>query len=304
MFISLDIPPDVTEQMLWADYAEIRALVHPDSCFSLGDLSGIAQRRRDTGGGFPADVRWRDILNFVDTRVHEFGAAYPFEISDDQDTISLSFDGSRAQTVYLGLLLASSMRTLEKRRRNAVARVFEEASFLIFQRLMPTGSQVRPTWAGAGGLAPYQGTLFEKLSALAKDLRCSPNFSAADFNANDRGDGGMDIVAWHPMSDTRPGMPIAIAQCGCSRDDWEFKQLEAHPVKHRYRLPTMHPWSNFYFMPLDFRRADGDWAKKSDLGEVIIVDRLRLLRLAEEHGLWGQMPAMDFVTEAQATDYL
>ncbi len=300
MFVSLDQPPKGAEGMFWADFAEMRALIHPDKCFTSGDLSGVAQRAKDMGRGFEAAARWRDILNYVEIRSKAFGDAYPFEISNDQDTIAVAFDDSPRQRLYLALLLASSLRTLEKGRRNEVARVFEEVSFAVFSKLLPPGSEIRATWAGPGRPAPYQGTLFQKLTALAADLRCTPNFAEADFNPADTGDGGMDIVAWHPMSDIRPGIPIAMAQCGCSRDDWEHKQLEAHPVKHSQRLPVMHPWANYYFMPLDFRRADGDWAKKSDLAEVIIVDRLRILRLAEQLAVMDEMPALSYVDEARA----
>lgn len=300
MFISLDQPPQGTEGMFWADFAEIKALVHPDRCFTSGDLSGVAQRAKDMGRGFEPAARWRDILNYVQIRGAAFGTAYPFEVSDDQDTIAVAFDGSQRQRLYLALLLASSLRTLEKGRRNGVARIFEEISFAVFSKLLPPGSEIRATWAGPGRPAPYEGTLFQKLTALAADLRCTPNFAQADFNLADTGDGGMDIVAWHPMSDLRSGIPIAMAQCGCSRDDWEHKQLEAHPVKHSHRLPVMHPWANYYFMPLDFRRADGDWAKKSDLAEVIIVDRLRILGLAEQFAVLDEMPAFAYVDEARA----
>ncbi|MGM9428721.1 hypothetical protein [Hydrogenophaga sp. MI9] len=286
--------------MFWADFAEIKALVHPDRCFTSGDLSGVAQRAKDMGRGFEPAARWRDILNYVQIRGAAFGTAYPFEVSDDQDTIAVAFDGSQRQRLYLALLLASSLRTLEKGRRNGVARIFEEISFAVFSKLLPPGSEIRATWAGPGRPAPYEGTLFQKLTALAADLRCTPNFAQADFNLADTGDGGMDIVAWHPMSDLRSGIPIAMAQCGCSRDDWEHKQLEAHPVKHSHRLPVMHPWANYYFMPLDFRRADGDWAKKSDLAEVIIVDRLRILGLAEQFAVLDEMPAFAYVDEARA----
>jgi hypothetical protein len=300
MFTSLDQPPQGTEGMFWADFAEIKALVHPDRCFTSGDLSGVAQRAKDMGRGFESAARWRDILNYVQIRSSAFAGAYPFEISDDQDTIAVAYDNSPKQRLYLALLLASSLRTLEKGRRNGVARAFEEVSFAVFSKLLPPGSEVRPTWAAAGEADPYKGTLFQKLTALAADLRCTPNFVEADFNPNDTGDGGMDIVGWHPMSDFRSGMPIAMAQCGCSRDDWEHKQLEAHPVKHSQRLPVMHPWANYYFMPLDFRRADGDWAKKSDLAEVIIVDRLRILGLAEQFAVLDQMPDFAYVDEARA----
>lgn len=300
MFTSLDQPPHGTDGMFWADFAEIKALVHPDRCFTSGDLSGIAQRAKDMGRGFEHAVRWRDILNYIQIRGAAFSGAYPFTTSDDQDTIEVAFDGSQLQRLYLALLLASSLRNFENQRRNGVARVFEEISFAVFAKLLPAGSEIRATWAGPGRPAPYTGNLFQKLTTLAADLRCAANFAEADFNPADTGDGGIDIIAWHPMSDLRSGIPIAMAQCGCSRDDWEHKQLEAHPVKHRQRLPVMHPWANYYFMPLDFRRADGDWANKSDLAEVIVVDRLRILRLAQQFAVLDEMPALDYVDEARA----
>lgn len=300
MFISLDQPPKGTEGMFWTDFAEIKALVHPDRCFTSGDLSGVAQRAKDMGRGFEHAARWRDILNYVHIRRTAFGDAYPFEISHDQDTIAVASDDSPRQRLYLALLLASSLRTLAKDRRNGVARVFEEISFAVFSKLLPPGSEIRATWAGPGRAAPYEGTLFQKLTSLAADLRCTPNFAEADFNPADTGDGGIDIVGWHTMSDLRAGIPIAMAQCGCSRDDWEYKQLEAHPVKHSQRLPVMHPWANYYFMPLDFRRSDGDWANKSDLAEVIIVDRLRILGLVEQLAVMDEMPGLAYVDEALA----
>lgn len=300
MFISIDQPPQGVDGMFWADFAEIRTLVHPDKCFTSGDLGGIAQRAKDMGRNFEPEARWRDILNYVQIRISAFGDAYPFEVSEDQDTIAITFDGSSPQKLYLALLLASSMRTLAKNRRNGVARVFEEISYSIFAKLLPPGSEIRATWAGAGQAAPYTGSLFQKLTQLASDLRCTPNFVEADFNPGDTGDGGIDIVAWHPMSDDRSGIPIAMAQCGCSQNDWEHKQLEAHPVKHSQRLPVMHPWTNYYFMPLDFRRADGDWAKKSDIAEVVIVDRLRIMGLANQFDVFDTMPELAYVDEAYA----
>lgn len=299
MLTSLDQPPRGNDGTLWADYVELRALAHPDKCFSLGDIMGIAQRSGDLGRRFEPRGRWADVVSYVSTRQIAYGDSYPFEISDDRDTISLKYDAtSTLQQLYLGLLIASSMRMLDKGRVNQVARVFEEISYLVFEKLLPQGAEIRVTWAGAGKVAPYQGTLFEKLTAIAKDLRCTANFKIDDFSQKDTGDGGMDIIGWHPMTDSREGMPIAIAQCGCSRDDWDFKQLEASPAKNIMRLPVMHPWSNYYFMPLDFRRVDGDWANKSDLGQVIIVDRARIIGLMRQTDSITSLPNLEYIQEA------
>lgn len=304
MLDKLDTPPKGTDPFIWTDFAELRSLVHPDRCFSRGDLSGIERRNRDLGGGFKLEERWREIANFSNMRKKEFELFYPFSLTDDADTIIFSFNETPAQQIYLGLLIASCMRNIRNARKAEVARVFEETCFQLFSKLMPLGSEVRATWANGGVEAPYIGTLYEKMIAIAKDLRCKPNFQYRDFKEKDSGDGGIDLIAWHPMADNREGIPIAFAQCGCSKDDWRFKQLEASYSKHRRKLPVMSPWSTYYFLPLDLRESDGDWAYKDDIGsEAIIVDRLRLVRLVEQYGLYKDLPAMPYIQEALEFEY-
>lgn len=304
MLENLDTPPKGNDSFIWTDFVELRAILHPDKCFSRGDLSGIEKRLRDMDKrGFNSEERWREIVNFAGNRQLEFKQLYPFNTSSDQDTINFDFDGSLPHVAYVGLLIASCMRNIARNRQAEIARAFEETSFEIFSSLMPVGSELRATWANGGKAATYKGTLFQKMQAIANDLRCIANFKEQDFNKRDTGDGGIDLIAWHPMTDERAGMPIAFAQCGCSKDDWEFKQLEASPAKHGTHFPVMHPWSTYYFLPIDLRSTEGDWAHKSDIGQAIIVDRLRLLRLAEKNDLFQALPEFPYVKEALAFQY-
>ena len=304
MLEALEIPPDSTDPLFWTDFAELRALVHPDRCFSRGDLTGLERRSRDTGGvRFPTENRWRDLINFAGVRMHEFNGGYPFRVSDDEDTLELAYDDSRPQTTYLQLLLASLMRHMPSESRAALARNFEQTCFAIFTKLMPEGAKIRATWANGGDEAPYQGTLFEKMRQIADDLRCTANFKERDFKKNDSGDGGIDLISWHPMADDRAGMPIAFAQCGCSKSDWSFKQLEASPAKHYRHLPTMHPWATYYFLPLDMRAPDGGWAYESDIGQAIMVDRLRLVRLASQYALHEAIPPLPLLDAVRELSY-
>lgn len=313
MLENLDGVPEKADQFLWADFAELRAMVHPDKAFSRGDLSAIANRGRDTGRPtegesvdspesrepprFDWERKWQDLILYVETRRGRLGDAYPFAVSDDRDTLELANSGSWLHRTYLTLLLAGSLRHVVRSRHHELTRAFEETCFAVFRKLMPEGSEVRATWAGGGAEAPYQGTLFQKMQQIAADLRCTANFDQDDFKANDTGDGGIDLLAWHPMSDTAPGMPIALAQCGCSREDWKFKQLEASPAKHFTHLPVLHPWSTFYFMPLDLRKPHGGWAYASDIGQAIIVDRGRMLNLMRQYDLAANAPNIPLVQE-------
>lgn len=300
MLQNLDITPGGIDAFFWSDFAELRALVNLDKCFSRGELAGIAVRNKTGEATLNVEERWRSLIDFCGIRKHEFGALYPFMVSEDEDTLSLDFSGTPGQRLYLSLLIAASMRHLPNTRKGDIARAFEETCFSIFSQLMPIGSEVRATWASGGPEAPYTGHLYEKLIQVAHDIRGFPNIKERDFKESNTGDGGIDLIAWHPMADERDGIPISFAQCGCSRDDWTFKQAEASPFLHGKKFNVRHDWATYYFMPLDFREFDGGWAYGSKIASVIIVDRLRLLRLAEKYDVYAKLPEFTFVDEALA----
>lgn len=305
-FIALDSPPSETALLYWADFVEFRALIHPDRCYSRGDLDSLLNRsdKLTEKSAYETTTQWKDIISFCQVRQHDFGKAYPFNISEDGDTLELHHQKCREETRYLELLLASSIRHIALSERNKVARFFEEVSLAVLSCLMPNGSEIHPSWANPQRASRYAGTLPEKMTKIAKDIRCSANFKPEDFKSRDSGDGGIDIVSWHSMLDEREGIPIAFAQCSCSRRDWVFKQLEAHPVKHIRHLPVMHPWATYYFSPFDMRRPDGDWENKSDWNGAIVVDRLRLLRLSSHYRVLDQWACLPLLTEAINTQSL
>jgi len=315
MLHELDKVPPNSDLFRWADFIEIRALCHPDKCYSRGDLAGVMGRARDVQigpGAIPrgdeetgqhaaiASTKWHDTMNFIDTRVHLFAPAYPFLISEDRDTLTLvdANDLTAQQKLYLCLLICANLRHIPANRRNEVTRLFEEYSFQLFERFFPNGSEVRPCWARGGADAPYQGALFAKYTQIASDIKCTPNFKAADFHPNDNGDGGIDMIAWNAMGDLRDNIPIAFAQNGCSNEEWTSKQLEASPAKLGRQLVTGHPWATYYFLPQDLRRLDGDWEHKHDIGAAIIVDRLRIIKLSTAYDMIEQLVPPPFLNEA------
>ena len=305
MLENLDGVPNRADPFLWADFVELRALAHPDKACSRGDLVSVANRGPDLGNPkFDAWAKWQDLINFIETRRHRFGDHYPFTISSDRDTLQLNYVEGWSHRTYLTLLLAASLRHISKRRHHELTRSFEQTCFFVFKGLMPPGAAVRATGAGGGPEAPYRGTLFQKMQQVAADIRCHPNFNQDDFKPTDTGDGGIDLLAWHPMMDTRAGMPISFAQCGCSSEDWRFKQLEASPAMHGHHFPVMHEWSTFYFLPLDLRSSQGDWACKADIGRAIIVDRWRLIGLMQQFDLGTHAPDLPLVKQALTQSWM
>src|SRR5690606_14521223 len=72
----------------------------------------------------------------------------------------------------------------------------------------------------------YRGNLRERLRILASNL-CSYTSKSFDSDSGydvTGGDGGLDIVSYIPL-DGMPYIPVSFAQCACSQEEWENKQL-------------------------------------------------------------------------------
>ncbi len=294
------------DEFLWADFLEIRAMVHPDKAFSRGDLDSVMRAQPEEFDREKSAEQWRLGTDFIRQRVHIFGNSYPFTLSVDGDTLTLeNYDNlDSIQKLYLSLLICANIKYIPKATRPTITRSFELISLPIFTSLMPRGYQVHPNWAGGGADARYTGLLIDKYKAIANDIRCeTTTFKPRDFKPRDSGDGGIDIVAWHPFGDDRDAIPAAFVQCGCSKDEWRHKQLEPSYAKLGSKMPVTHPWASYYFLPQDLRWMDGDWAYKADIGGAILVDRLRLINLARENELIDNLPATPYVDDAVSMSY-
>lgn len=195
------------------------------------------------------------------------------ELKDDADTALRQW--------YRFLLLASALQYVP--RYNALTSAFELASLSIFKVLSPPGSEVHGFWPGAHH---YPNDKAGRLKKLAEDLRATAVFSDKAFNAGDKGDAGIDLIAWHPMGDRRDRIPVAIGQCGCSVEDWKTKPHSVGRNSLSLKIALGPDWWQFYFMPLEMSGCTGDWADGTgDIPSVIVVDRSRFISFARTHGI-------------------
>jgi hypothetical protein len=337
--------PTGSDLYIWCDYIELRCLVDKDRRLSRGrvqelldDTAQMYGEQTDAdvvnpgdgeldgavddddpdaldgvppGGGHVGtrnEMRIADWFANLAFRAKLFGDAYPFKLSDDGKELEALPVDTPLRVLYAQLLMSASLRLVPKRRRDELTESFEETSHEIFKQLMPAGWEVHRF--GAKGASRYEGLLYDKLVALSKDLRGTFGLERRHYKANDRGDGGLDLVAWHPLGDdVREGLPIALAQCGCTSDGdaWSMKTLEASPSKLAGHLRVHHPWSAYYFMPHDLTEAVGaqiDWQQKPNLTSTIVIDRSRLIGLAKLYGSVDRcVTAKVTVTEAVALTY-
>jgi hypothetical protein len=321
--------PRLSDVFIWSDYVELRCLLHPDKTFSRSTLVETEEEMGELLGGVNLDDAEEEDDDASDTSDEEFGqpeiqdkltrkaadifshlrvraglfdqVLYPFEVDAQYQSISLKDDLTPWHHVYIQLLLSSALRYVPKTRRQALTDKFEAISHEIFKKLMPAGWEVHQF--GKNSTMRYTGHLFDKLTALAADVRGVVTGKRTDFDAADRGDGGLDLVAWHPMGDDRRLVPIAFAQCGCTAEEYGMKMLEASPAKLNGVITVSHPWATYYFMPQALH-SGSDWYKFSDFGGAIVLDRFRIMKLSHQYLLEASdlvIPAL--ITEARAIEF-
>lgn len=313
----------------WCDYIELRCLTHIDHRFSRDALAEALKESKEVSGDesdtdpdevalanneevFEVDGELQAIQDDRDEsfsatcfkhlrwRSTTFGTDWPFIIDEHAREISLKATLETPHYFYLHLLLSSTLKYCPNSRRKVYTDAFEEISLSVFRHLMPRGAEVHAF--GAAHSERYTGHLFERLTKLTTDVRGQLLLKRQDFPKNDAGDGGLDLVAWHDLKDTRDHIPISFAQCGCTAEGWPNKMLEASPAKLGKKLITGHDWSTYYFMPLDLTdERDGQmhWQEWRDVNGAVVIDRLRLIRLADSLALDKcKLLAKDAINEA------
>ena len=326
LFQNLNSQPRLNEINQWADYIELLALTSEDQLFSQGQLQALEVEIDDIAvdmdnidydNEIPADDqyfeslqgqeklnrRWADIKTCLNSRKLRFQDAWPFELKGDVLYADKINPENGLHRLYIALLLASALRYIEKKRQNEITSSLEEIGYHVFRSLMPTNQTsgepawiIKPFGAHQKFSEGYQGTLFEKIKKLADDLHTKILIEEDDFKPGNSGDGGLDLVAWHPMGDELGCFPIAFARCGCSLGDLPNKHFEAHAANWSNKIHIQHPHANYYFAPHDLRQNSGRWDKQ--IGQVIMLDRTRILYLAKLYQLSAENFKWSHIDEA------
>ena len=266
-----------------ADFAELLCLLKQDRVLSVEDLEDHlvdiceeARGSRPIGDAF-SQIQWRSVA---------FGDFYPFSIADNQQSISSPDNFTRRHETYAFLLLCSNLSYVA-RPYTPLTDAFERLAHRALKRMWPATAEVRTFGKNN---AEYQGTKAQRMYRLAQDLGCRPTVDQTKFRVGDSGDGGIDLAAWLELDDFLTEHKFsALAQCACSRDGWSAKQYEINNGKLRNLFNQTTPWLEIMCIPLCFRDNNGRWAIEGDVGDTILIDRLRLLRYLEPTDDWAEI---------------
>lgn len=321
LFQNLNALPRLNQAHQWADYIELVALTSEDQLFSQGGLQDVEAECEDVARDMDdidseqeiaqsvvfnndekINRRWAEIKTCLRSRSLRLEGAWPFEFRNDVLYAKVNASDN-LHRLYIALLLASALRFIPENRRKEITASLEEIGYQVFCNLMPTIQingeftwVVKPFGAHQQIAEGYKGKLFSKVTKLATDLDAKLVAEENQFHLRDTGDGGLDVVAWHPMGDKLGHIPVAFAQCGCSLEDLAHKQYEAHPVNWANKIHIQHPQANYYFAPHDLRNNSGHWDEH--LGQVIMLDRTRILYLAKLYQLSTEHVNWPYVDEA------
>lgn len=313
ILVNMGTHPRHNYPFLWADYVELIALCSQDGQFSRGGLAETEQEGDDLQHESKEIENSEDELSSaqrddeisqhwddIKQRLHQRSKAYaywPFELR--RNVLVSRFDpANHGHRLYAALLIASSFRLCHKKRAGEVAAALEELAVLLMQNMLGKGWAIKPFGAHQSIGNGYNGTLRQKFEQLAVDVHGILQKPEDDYDIADTGDGGLDVVAWDTLGDNRGNFPVIFTQCGCSPTDWEHKQLSVTPAAVEAHIKTQHPAAAWYVTPHDLSKTDTKWDRGSHVVNVVLLDRKRLLYLAQRHALESIIPEWSFVTEA------
>jgi hypothetical protein len=301
---------------VWADYAEILCLVSEDRLFTRDDLLDTMRDMRDlhvdvlppeeTEDITRAEANDRerrrldDYFSHLTLRQGLFGEAYPFVLDEAGNVIRVRDPLAHAQELYVFLLLCSNLRHLSDHIQ-VLTRCFEVLSREVLEALLPAGAGAHLFGAKHGG--HYVGSFWDKLNTLAADLKEKVVVPREKLRGRN-GDGGLDLVGWIPMGDDgdeASGFPVIFGQCACSKEEWPAKQADIDFHKWRKRITFEVQPYNLLFVPFFLRRAHDEWERALEIGNTVLVDRLRILFfLRQNAAVIRQMESFPIVEAALA----
>ncbi|MDF2571143.1 MAG: hypothetical protein K0R55_2747 [Sporomusa sp.] len=291
----------------WADYWELLALSSPDNEFSAADFSPLIKPGRDIQLDSDESItqnepstlsdRWErrlnDFLSLLRYRMNYFADFYPFTI--ESETLTLKTNLSDKHYFYLYFLFASNL-TYFQQQQTTLTNAFEDVALKVMSRILPSGTEVHIFGTSRQG-GRYNGNTWQRVCQLADDLRTSIICSERAFQGNRSGDAGIDIVAWYPLPDAAPGIPVYFSQCACSVESWEEKQMSISRDKWDGRLRFLTPFSACMCIPFSFRDSTGMWDNDDSIVKTLLLDRDRIIALLYDDFAFSSSSTLQLVQQ-------
>lgn len=258
-----------------------RIITDPDN-YQGSQISEIMDARNQ------AVEEWFEQIN---SRQSLYTDCYPFEFDSSSNELTLIDETNlnEYQKLYLALLLSSNLDYAQGFLYD-LTNWFEVFCHELTWAMLPAmGAENHRFGKGRRQTqGRYTGNIEEKIQLLAQDLcvnirtdfleDCARNPTI--LNRKSTGDKGLDIVSWISFEDKQPMTICYFGQCACGIE-WEEKQFELHSViwDDIFQFKTLP--TNVLFIPRSYRFTDGRFFQYGNLHQTVMIDRLRLIKLAQ-----------------------
>lgn len=283
----------------WADYIEILCLVNKDGIISQTDfIDRLKAEVRDIEDSEEYDKSKRnyeineratlfveDCFRILESRVSAFNLHYPFSLSEGNKSLHLKSACDLKQKIYFFLLFSSNLGYFNMY-KNILTSTFELVSLASLKHMLPVHAS--SFIFGSSNIEKIEDaderlTLFwDKLQDLATVLKENVIINKQQLSKYNKGDGGLDLVAWIDLGDGNKHFPLYFCQCACT-PEWNVKQNSSKFDRwNNFMSFSTYPL-NFIFIPYSFRSATGEWHEEQLIEKSILIDRQRLLRNFEPY---------------------
>jgi hypothetical protein len=261
----IEVPSSVDTNTL-ADWAEASCLFGTRASVSEYEVEDAL----DNSGVPDPDVAVSNIWQEIDLRYYTADAAYPLRSLSGRIQRTQEWNQNPGYAFQLLLACQSHYRVARTPRTywRTTAKLFEQVSTLALYQYLG-GKAIN---SGVPREAPVPAGFGDCLAYLCQNLR--ETRSTTKLYTSKTKDDGVDVVAWRPFGDGRPGQVIILVQCAAGAD-WRSKTREISIALWREHID----WVTDPLKAFAFPFACTDevlWRRLSKETEGLLLDRLRI----------------------------
>jgi len=282
----------------FCDYIELISLINNDDIVSTSDIydrfyddekikaksneSNVNLGNRISEEIDDWKIKIKEWFLILEERVKIFNNFYPFVIANET-TIILKSELTDKHKLYIFLLLNSNQKYLSSN-KNILTSDFEEFSLIALKNYLPANALSYRFGKSMLDDDRYTGKLINKINLLASDLKYTIKYNKDEFDKNDSGDGGLDLVSWIPfsMDEHQNNIQIILSQCATGKE-WYKKQYETNKFTSNF-IDFKTRVNNAIFIPYDGRTINRKFTEQKEiLEDVLLFDRIRILNLLQSN---------------------
>ena len=222
------------------------------------------------------EMRALEVFEQLEARSRVFSDGYPFDVESGK--IKLREHISNKQRLYLFLLICSNLDFVSKKLSYVLTKDFEIVSKVALKTYLLNLENI----VSFGKNSDYAGDTKSKILDLGRQLRLKVIAENVE-NVEGQGDsdGGLDLVAWLPFSDSFTNFVAVLGQCACGKN-WHEKQGETRRFDGSYfefnYLKPIHAM----FVPFGLILEEKVFERRFLIQETLLIERTRIMELVAD----------------------